>query len=116
MNDRSGAPEIFGLSSVADREEADMGDELRAVLEEGVRVAFGPQPDMARFVARHRVSPSLAQLLRALRFTFRSSVDALGWLDCRQPALGRSPFDLIAAGEVARVVRALDATAMAMSA
>ncbi|HEX6134083.1 MAG TPA: hypothetical protein VFZ24_08970 [Longimicrobiales bacterium] len=84
-----------------------MGEDLRRLLEEGVRVAFGTQAELARFVATHHVSPSLAQLLMALRLTFRSSVDALAWLDHRMSAVGGTPFELIANGEAARVVRAL---------
>ena len=84
-----------------------MGEDLRRLLEEGVRVAYGARPELARFVTTHHVSPSLAQLLNALRFTFRSSVEALAWLERRMPTVGETPFELIANGEAVRVVRAL---------
>lgn len=86
-----------------------MGEDLRRLLEEGVRVAFGTPAELARFVRAHHVSPSLAQLLTALRVTFRSSVEALAWLNRRLPTFRATPLDLIAEGEAARVVRALPA-------
>lgn len=86
-----------------------MGEDLRKLLEEGVRIAYGARPELGRFVSMHHVSPSLAQLLALLQVTFRSSVEALAWLNRRMPGLGGSPFELIANGEASRVVRALSA-------
>ena len=84
-----------------------MGEDLRRLLEEGVRIAYGARSELGRFVSMHHVSPSLVQLLEQLQATFMSSVDALAWLDRRLPALGGSPLELIANGEASRVVRAL---------
>lgn len=86
-----------------------MGEDLRRLLEEAVRAAYGPDAELARFVAAHHVSPSLVQLLDAIQVTFRSSVEALAWLDRRMPSFDGSPFELIAEGEAVRVVRALTA-------
>src|SRR5690606_16412309 len=64
---------IFGREP----KEGAMGEDLRDLLEEGVRVAYGAEPELVRFVSRYHVSPSIAQVLKALRATFRSSVEAL---------------------------------------
>lgn len=84
-----------------------MGEDLRTLLEEGVRIAYGARAELGRFVSMHHVSPSLALLLEQLQATFRSAAEALAWLNRRVPSLGGSPLDLIANGEASRVVRAL---------
>jgi hypothetical protein len=91
-----------------------MGRDLRQLLEEGVRVAYRTPAELARFTSAHHVSPSLVQLLEALQVTFRSSVEALAWLDRRAPAADRSPFELIAAGEAYRAMCVLAARAPAL--
>ncbi|MGH7446447.1 MAG: hypothetical protein ACREK1_05120 [Longimicrobiales bacterium] len=93
-----------------------MGEDLRRLLEEGVRIVYGARSELERFVAVHHVSPSLVQLLEELRITFRTSVEALGWLNRRSSALDGSPYDLIANGEAWRVVRMLSSHDVVMSA
>lgn len=84
-----------------------MGEELRRLLEEGVRVAYRAPTELAQFTSTHHISPSLVRLFEELQVTFASSAEALAWLDRRTPVADGSPFDLIARGEAYRAVRAL---------
>jgi hypothetical protein len=84
-----------------------MGEDLRRLVEEGVRVAYAAPADLEEFTSAHHVSPSLVRLLEELQRTFPSSADALAWLERRTPVADGSPLDLIAKGEAYRAVGAL---------
>jgi len=83
--------------------------ELRLFLETGLRLAYDEPEELAAFLVRHDAAPSFALLFREVRAAFCSSAEAMAWLYRRVPAFDGTPYDLIAGGEAARVVRALAA-------